>query len=48
MSLIKYNMLFFILLLNFLILIICQDEEIVKSVACMSILNEKYKDKQIN
>ena len=48
MSLIKYNMLFLLLSLNFFILIICQDEEIVKSVACMSLLNEKYKDKQIN
>ena len=48
MLLIKYNILFFILSLNFFILIICQDEEIVKSVACMSLLNEKYQDKQIN
>ena len=46
MSLIKINLLFLILSLNFFILIICQDEDIVKSVACMSLLNEKYKDKE--
>jgi len=46
MSLIKYNVLILILSLNFFILIICQDEDIVKSVACMSLLNEKYKDKE--
>ena len=48
MSLIKYNMLFFILSLNFFILIICENEDIFKSVACMNLLNEKYQDNQIN